>query len=62
MSTPRESSNYRDLVTIADRHAWDELSPEQRKQYPGAVDYVRDEYPDEELSVALIGTAMAFGG
>lgn len=49
-------------MTDADRHAWDELTPDRKQQYLDAVDYVRAEYPDEELSVALIGTVLSFGG
>lgn len=62
MSPADQTTNYPDFVTDADCHAWDELAPERKQQYLNAVDYIREEYPDEELSVALIGTVLAFGG
>lgn len=62
MSAADQTATYPDFVTDADRHAWDELTPERKQQYLDAVDYVRTEYPDEELSVALIGTVLSFGG
>lgn len=62
MDAADQTTTYPDFVNDADRHAWDELTPERKQQYLDAVDYVRAEYPDEELSVALIGTVLSFGG
>lgn len=62
MSTSDPNATYPDFVTDADRHVWDALSPGRKRQYLDAVDYIRAEHPDEELSVALIGTVLAFGG
>lgn len=62
MSGTDQSNEYPDFVTDADRHAWDSLSPKCQQQYLDAVDYIREEYPGEELSVVLIGTVLTFGG
>lgn len=56
------NDKYPDFVTDADRSDWDGMSPERRQQYLDAADHVRESYPSEELSVALIGTALTFGG
>lgn len=62
MNDSEQNTGYPGFVTEDDRHAWDALSPEDQKQYLDAADYIREEYPGEELSVALIGTVLAFGG
>jgi len=63
MSGADESNRYPNWITHdSDRHAWDSLSPEQREQHLDAVEYIREEYPEEELSVVLVGTVLTFGG
>lgn len=62
MTTSQQTPGYPEFVNEADRHAWDKMSPERQQRYLDAADYVREEYPDEELSVALIGTVLTFGG
>lgn len=44
------------------RESWDKLSPERQQDYLEVVPYIQEEYPDEKLSVGLIGTILAFGG
>lgn len=53
---------YPDFVADVERHAWDEMAPEEQQKILDAVDYVREEYPDEKLSLGLIGTIITFGG
>jgi len=55
-------NEYPDFVTDANRHAWDAMSSELQQQYLEAVPYILETYPDEKLSMALIGTVLAFGG
>ena len=62
MSTTVPNSGYPDFVTDADRHCWDALTPEVRKQYLDAAEYIRVEYPGEEPSMVDIGTVLTFGG
>ncbi|MGO2045784.1 MAG: hypothetical protein ACTH2X_00935 [Brachybacterium tyrofermentans] len=62
MNSTEHTPAYPDFVTENSRHSWDAFTPEQRQQYLDAAEYVREEYPNEELSVALIGTVLAFGG
>lgn len=59
MSTDDEYPNF---VTDADRHAWANMSAERQQQYKDAVPYVLEKYPNEQMSVALIGTVLTFGG
>lgn len=44
------------------RDLWDDLKPERQQDYLQVVPYIQEEYPDEELSVGMIGTIVAFGG
>jgi len=53
---------YPDFVTDADRHAWDAMSLDLQQQYLDAVPYILETYPGEQLSMALIGTVLTFGG
>lgn len=62
MSAADRTSTYPDFVTADDRYAWDALSPEDQQAYLDAVPYIQQEYPDEELSVIMIGTILTFGG
>lgn len=62
MSANHPDATYPDFVTEDDRYAWDKLSPERKQEYLNALPYIREEYPDEELSVGMIGTILAVGG
>lgn len=62
MSAADQTATYPEFVTDADRHAWDALSPEDKQAYLDAVPYIQQEYPNEELSVVMIGTVLSFGG
>lgn len=46
----------------ASRDLWDDLTPERQARYLRAVPYIQEGYPDEKLSVGMIGTILAFGG
>lgn len=59
MSTDDE---YPYFVTDADRQAWANMSAERQQQFKDAVPYVLKTYPNEQMSVALIGTVLTFGG
>lgn len=56
------TATYPDFVTDADRHVWDKMPQNEKQKFLDAVDYIREEYPEETLSVALIGTVLTFGG
>lgn len=62
MNTNPTDATYPDFVTDDDRYAWNALSPEDKQAYLDAVPYIRQEYPDDELSVIMIGTILSFGG
>lgn len=54
-------NTYPAFVTENSREEWDSFTAEQKQAYLDVVPYLQREYPDEELSVAMIGTALAFG-
>lgn len=55
-------TTYPDFVADVERHAWDKMPQDERQKVLDAADYVRAEYPDEQLSLGLIGTVLTFGG
>lgn len=62
MTGEQDDDSCPDFVGDHDRLAWDRLSPERKQQYLDAVPYIREEYPEEKLSMVLIGTVLTFGG
>ncbi|WP_106507468.1 hypothetical protein [Brachybacterium timonense] len=45
-----------------DKESWDALTQDDQTRFLRAVPYIQEKYPDEKLSVGMIGTILAVGG